>query len=117
MRILSTAAAAALLLFVAWPTAAQSPGTGNFFMGANPRNLTFKTVDVTRAMKPRGLTPGVTVKQPSLGLPNLTSFFPSFNLTNTWPPKRLGQPQVLTKNPFQPNPPKGYNPFDPPKKK
>lgn len=85
-----------------------------FLTGANHQNLTSTKIDTSRALRPSNVNGAFrTPAQPkAFGLGNI---FPKISL-GSWPPK-LPQVSILQgKNPFQPNPIRGVNPFNPPKK-
>ncbi len=85
-----------------------------FMTGVNPHQLTFRPIDTSRALRPS--SQASTFYQPKVKPFGLNTVFPRISL-GSWPPK-LPNIFVLPRkdNPFQPNPIRGRNPFDPPKK-
>ena len=101
-----------LAVGLVWPVLGQDRPTV-FNGGMRTQTVSVKPMDTSRAMKPQTLS-----KYPRFGpqkAMSASSFFPKLSLGN-WPPK-FPTPSILkgTDNPFQPNPPKGHNPFDPKK--
>jgi hypothetical protein len=105
-----------LVLVICLPALAQDPRASSFFTGVNPRDIQPKNlVQPTKALKNYNLSKTMrTPAQPSVF--NLSRVFPKISL-GRWPPVVPSVPVLGQKdNPFQPNPPKGVNLFDPPKK-
>src|SRR5579884_1325509 len=105
MRTIWLLAGMALWFITAGPLAAQN------LLGSTPQ-FQFQPIDTSKALKPPSLSNfnngGFRLRNPSLS-------FPSLSLTpGRWPASGISSP-VLTgsKNLFQPNPPKGLNPFAP----
>jgi len=112
MRIRAIAAATLLALaFAAGAYAQQATGS---WAGVNPRNITFQPIDTSRAMRP-GATDRAFRAPGQMRTTGIDRFFPKLNIA-TWPPK-VANVFVLpqSSNQFQPNVPKGYNPFGQPK--
>jgi hypothetical protein len=110
MRTCTALLALATILGNAVPARAQQSAS-SFFTGANPRNITFKPIDVGQASKAFNMSNMFPspVKQKSF---SFSSFMPSLSMPS-WPP-RISTPQVLQgTNPFQPNRPVGVNLFNP----
>ena len=103
------------------PVLAQTPAqqqASSFFTGVNPRNIQSKNLLVQpgKGMKNYNLNQTMR-KQPQSSVFNVNKVFPKITL-GTWPPVVPSIPVLSTKNnPFQPNPPRGVNLFDPPAKK
>jgi hypothetical protein len=91
--------------------AQQGQNTGQFFNGANPRDISFKvppsTARAMRSMNMRAMQTPSTGK----GTPNLSNYFPRQMSLGTWPPK-VPNVFILDKSPYQPNPPKGKKLLD-----
>ena len=104
-----------LLLFAA-AIPAFGQGAGSFFTGVNPRQISNVPIDTSRAMRPTNLNRAFhqhASPQPF----SLANIFPKMHV-GTWPPVIPSVPILEKyKNPFQPNPLVGKNPFDPPPKK
>ena len=86
------------------------------FTGANPRDIQIKNlVNPGKALKDYQLNNSLRKPaQPSVF--NLSHVFPKISL-GTWPPKVPNVSILGAKNnPYQPNPPRGVNLFNPPAK-
>lgn len=95
----------------------NQPPANSFFTGVNPRNIQSKNlVQPGKALKNYNVTSALR-PQPKPSVFNVGRVFPKISLAS-WPPT-VPTVGILNQksNPFQPNPPKGINPFDPPKKK
>lgn len=113
-RALSVLGAMTMLALVL-PVEAQQQAA-SFFTGVNPRNIQNKPVDVSRSMKTLNVNKAFH-KQPAPRPFSLANMLPKFHMP-TWPPVKPSTPVLdKKKNPFQPNPIVGKNPFDPPPKK
>lgn len=78
--------------------------------GTNARNIQFKPIDTSRAMRPTAADKAFRPYSQPRTSP-LDRLFPKLNIA-TWPPKVANVFVVDQKsNPYQPNPPKGINPF------
>ena len=112
MRTIIGAAAALLALAVGASAFAQS--AGNWAAGVR-RPMEFKPIDTSNAMKPFNATKAFRTT-PQTRTFDFNRLFPKLTLAS-WPPRQAKVNILETKNnPFQPNPPKGKNPFEMPKK-
>jgi len=102
----------ALGMMMAGPLWAQ--GSGRMFVGA-PRNIKFEPIDVSRAISPSNVNRGFYRPSSSLMTPPKGNPFPKISMPSL--PGPIPQTSVMpqSQNIFQPNPPKGINPFNPPK--
>jgi hypothetical protein len=84
---------------------------GQSWTGANPRNLQFKPIDTSKAMKAFPTNKAFHTPSPVKNT-GIDRFFPKLTL-GSWPP-RQGIVTIADgkNNPFQPNPPKGVNWFN-----
>lgn len=106
----SRAIAAATILTLAFAASAEAQQAAGNWGGVNPRNITFQPIDTSRALRP-GATDRAFRAPGQMRTTGIDRFFPKLNIA-TWPP-RVANVFVMpqTSNQFQPNPPKGYNPF------
>ena len=87
----------------------------NFWAGTRARDVKFVPIDTTKALQPRNVQAFHPVQQQRAF--HLSNIFPKFTMPS-WPPRTANVTVLDQKqNVFQPNPPKGFNPFDPPKTK
>ena len=103
--------AIAAFLGLALPAHAQTTGASTFFTGANPRQIKFVPIDVSKASQAFNMQN--MVKTPTSQRPiSLGNLLPKFSMP-MWPP-RIGVPQLPQgTNPYQPNRPVGVNLFNP----
>ena len=90
------------------------PSATSFFTGVNPHDMTFSKVDTSRALRPPSVNGAFHPPTQQRAFP-LGNVFPKISL-GSWPPRLPNVSFLQGKNPFQPNPLRGVNPFNPPKK-
>lgn len=101
---------AGTLLSITLVLKASAQQGGGSWSGTDPRQIQFKQVDTSKAIRPSAASRAFHSPSP-ISNPGINRFFPKLSL-GSWPPNRANVSVLNPKqNNFQPILPKGKNPF------